>query len=835
MEVKKAIKKIIALGVGTSMMGATLLGGMAADLSEYPAPFIKDGVFDALIVVGESAVTNDVLGAIDISNNLQASHTKTAVVSTDSAAVSVSGDSKKLASGSNGLELNNELGDSLITSITGSDLSALGDGEFDNEHGTFDYTQRIDVSKLKVEYALDPDDETDTPAEYLTFPSDSKAYEYKISFTPALKSDHNTAGTDYLDDIKNKKITFLGQQYTILGAEHSGLDNIKLTFMAGATQEILDEGASKTFTVEGTEYDVTVSVITTSEAKFVVNGESTDSLTEGETYRLNDGTELGVIDILENEAGEAAGGDKVEFTLGANKIIIGDSNTSLSDFGATITIGTEELGNVKGDIVVSSDGGTTDGNDVKISDIKIRYNSSQKLYIPKDSSLSAVADEIEGEEGNMFTDAFDIEFKGLEVGSTEEIKVKPSGSNNYKLSWTNKNGQSYNLDTFAYASSIIQLGRLSGSTVRPIHTLETALIGDEEYFVISRNGYSHIMQFKSIETSNSIVKIRDAAVGGKTYEVTYSGALTPRGDLNLDGNTYKVNVSATSKLIEVDMNGDGDWGDRVADGTISGAVTTDCTGDPDATASEGLVTEGGACLSFGPENNTIVLVTEKSEDTEYNKTIVSVYYDAANTQLELNASNLNWDYGGVSGLQVGSGDDYEFVDGYGTRGHWFKASSGSDTFTWTYPDNQVFGAVFYTSGVTTTVGSSGDVTSTEVVKIDVGSAVLDTDPLVDGKETSKNLIVVGGPAINKAAAVLMGVPFPSYGAASGVPENAAIIKLVENGDNVAMVVAGWTAEDSQRAARVVAQHTDYSGFKGKEVEVTGTTLADMQVSAVTAE
>ena len=43
MEVKKAIKKIIALGVGTSMMGATLLGGMAADLSEYPAPFIKDG------------------------------------------------------------------------------------------------------------------------------------------------------------------------------------------------------------------------------------------------------------------------------------------------------------------------------------------------------------------------------------------------------------------------------------------------------------------------------------------------------------------------------------------------------------------------------------------------------------------------------------------------------------------------------------------------------------------------------------------------------------------------------------------------------------------------
>ena len=36
MRVKKAIKKIAALGVGATMLGATVLGAMAADLANYP-------------------------------------------------------------------------------------------------------------------------------------------------------------------------------------------------------------------------------------------------------------------------------------------------------------------------------------------------------------------------------------------------------------------------------------------------------------------------------------------------------------------------------------------------------------------------------------------------------------------------------------------------------------------------------------------------------------------------------------------------------------------------------------------------------------------------------
>ena len=47
------------------MLGATVLGAMAADLSEYPSPmYIKDGKFDGLIVIGADADTQDMLGLL---------------------------------------------------------------------------------------------------------------------------------------------------------------------------------------------------------------------------------------------------------------------------------------------------------------------------------------------------------------------------------------------------------------------------------------------------------------------------------------------------------------------------------------------------------------------------------------------------------------------------------------------------------------------------------------------------------------------------------------------------------------------------------------------------
>jgi S-layer protein (TIGR01564 family) len=100
--------------------------------------------------------------------------------------------------------------------------------------------------------------------------------------------------------------------------------------------------------------------------------------------------------------------------------------------------------------------------------------------------------------------------------------------------------------------------------------------------------------------------------------------------------------------------------------------------------------------------------------------------------------------------------------------------------------------------------------------------------LSSSEKTGNDLVVVGGPCINSVAADALGKTFPACGASSGIPENAALIKLVADkfatGKTV-LLIAGWEAGDTDLAARIVQ-----SGFPGatsaqkaaSQLTVTGT-------------
>lgn len=845
MKLKKAIKKIIALGTGTCMVGATMMGALAAaDLSTYPDPFVKDGVFNALIVVGESAATQDVLGAIDIATSLQyASKTTTSVATGTAAVISKTGDSVKIEKSTNKLEFN-EAVNGIQESVTKTDMDSLATGTITNEYGDFDYEQTIYLPlDGKMLFTVDPDDDDSIADIYFFLPQNTRVYQYKVIFTPALKSDHNTAGTDYLEDIRNKKMTLLGQEYTILTASHPAGGQVTLTFMGGAVTDILEEGTSKTYTVEGVDYDVSLDYVSSTECKFTVNGEVSDTLQEGGTYKLADGSEIGIVDIMENEAGEAAGGDRVEFNIGADKIKIEDTSTNVTvgTTSATITIGTEDMSGVKGDIVTASDGGITHGSDTYISWIEINYTPSQDLYVKAGASVADVADLAEDQEGNFFGDGFDFTFEGLQRGVTEEVKLYPSGSNNYKLKWTNKVGTEYKTDVVGRnAEHDYRLGRYTGSAMRDLVTNESEDIADEEYFIVSKNEYSHIMQFKDVSTGSSItdntgiIKVKDLGTGD-LIEVTYTGTGLS-GGLNLDGNTFDISLNCTagaessSANITVDMDGSGALGASLW--------------SPELFTQYGL----NITLSDDPNdhNASIKFTTEKDEDEA--KDVIQINFtDSGDNKIDLEGyASIDMTQGSATytGTMLQAEDGsylYKWYTSYGMYLELDEIGSGNtqNELTIVYPDEQAFGAFFIESGATTTTTSTGEgvVETTTVTKIDVGAAVLDTDPAVSGHETEKNLIVVGGPAINKAAAVLLGLPFPSYGAASTIPENAALIKLVEQTDGtVAVIVAGWTADDSQRSSRVLADFATYQEagtLTGTEVQVTGTSLTDITVSAPT--
>ena len=101
--------------------------------------------------------------------------------------------------------------------------------------------------------------------------------------------------------------------------------------------------------------------------------------------------------------------------------------------------------------------------------------------------------------------------------------------------------------------------------------------------------------------------------------------------------------------------------------------------------------------------------------------------------------------------------------------------------------------------------------------------------------TAVNVVSVGGSCINSVTAEIMGLTYPACGEASGLSEGQAVLKLYESGENVALVVAGWTADDTTRATRVLADfetHQASGDLVGTEVMVTGTSLTDYTVSPV---
>jgi hypothetical protein len=154
-----------------------------------------------------------------------------------------------------------------------------------------------------------------------------------------------------------------------------------------------------------------------------------------------------------------------------------------------------------------------------------------------------------------------------------------------------------------------------------------------------------------------------------------------------------------------------------------------------------------------------------------------------------------------------------------------EGSSEAEDLTIEYPLLQRGAHVFIVAGQYGIEKHAGGLVSQRVQRINVGAAKLASEV---ADITAVDAVVVGGPCANSAAAALMGNPDDC---AAGFEPGKAMLKLFENGDNVAVLVAGYDAIDTRRASRVLANHADYD-LSGTEVVVTGTSLTDISVSVV---
>ncbi len=170
----------------------------------------------------------------------------------------------------------------------------------------------------------------------------------------------------------------------------------------------------------------------------------------------------------------------------------------------------------------------------------------------------------------------------------------------------------------------------------------------------------------------------------------------------------------------------------------------------------------------------------------------------------------------------------------GVQVYLVKSNVQSDKVSVGIPPEQVYGLVQF--GKVTAGATGSTYTTTTIVPITTAVAKLDSE-ITTSDEAAKNLVLVGGPCVNTLVANLATAGKFDYTCANWPGSNFAIIKVVDDGfatGKVALVVAGTRADDTRLGTSVLQQYNQpaVSGkLTGTTITVTGTAVATATITA----
>jgi hypothetical protein len=849
---KNVVKKAIAVGSGAVMLGATIGAAAALDLNEYPAPFVNNGQFDGLIVVGEKAASSDIIGAIDIAASLQAASVTPTGTGGSSKTV-LSGDVQQIGDSGDQLEIGEQIG-AVTETLTDDDLEMLRGDTITTSAGNTDFTQTIDLSQTAAGSGLVKLDRPTNGAHddevgmYLYYAGGAELFTYELEFTSGLESDVDTG---VAEDLEDESIFLLGSYYSIVSADvadAAGSDDVTLELIAGEVTDTLSQGETKTYTIDGTEYEVTVLAIGTSNdestVKFLVNGEVTDTMQDGDTEELNDGLEIGVRDIIEVTAyRESDPSSIVEFYLGANKVVLEDLDTDTAGTG-TVEINEENIEDARLDIVA-----TVTATDLTINSLTYSLDADAaegtNVWVGAGERVSDLLDEPEG----MLNPSWDIAFEGMSEPDSSDIRFVATGDEAYDFEFTNRRGDDISVPyyhaqtsgsstdgTFGDENDNFVFWEINTNAGAGADVAGDYLLRLDDYFVLTdmgvaaqadNNDDSYVLQWNDVNEDDKTLTFD--VLGGDEIETTaWTGDITTAtagapvtGSIKVGGKDFDFFLYDTGSnvyALAVDLDNSGTYGG------IQGVIDV-----------VDVVTQGGGIVrlaanttitsaSYGPTTaNWAGNLTTLAEDVDSNVAqAVTFGFTETGDEVDLDTLPAAADSGTWYRATDTDADVQYGVTGYGA---WFEKtdeSDESDSLTITYPNEQVEAQVYVIGGDVQTSISSIAGGSGRINPISIGSAVLDKDVNVD----QDNMIVVGGPCANSIAAELLDSA-NSANCAEGFTEGHAMIRLFDTGKYTALLVAGYDAADTVAASRVVAEYArnDLSGMEadvvttGKSVQV----------------
>jgi hypothetical protein len=811
MKAKKAIKKIVALGMGATLLGATLLGASAANLNEYPNMFISDdGHFNGLIVVGANAASIDTIGALDVALALQSAAVKETVVCTDEGTTSdslVLDDGLQIQKTNSYLNYGNDT-KSIVEKVTVADLpSLLAKGRYDNE----DYKQEILLSD-QVSFVFGQDKRYAPEAgDYLYFKTNQNAYEYMLQFDSAITFDTK-------EDLEGTTIQIQGQTYTISSVRLNHTTNgaiEKMTLMVGETLVWLTQGESITKTLNGKEYKVEVINVDN-------NGEKCGLLIDGSSEWIDKnaqktvgGLTVGVTDVIPVYSDDRKGVCKVN--LGSSKLILTHDDEVDVD-GKKIDGSTVYLTSDATDPVIN-----------KWSGIRIKYQPSEDTYLSFEEEMK-----------DPIFENFKFVFGGIDA-TYEEMEFSVSGDEDASVSFRNIENKEIVIPVYYYADAtdhhLIMADRsedidrrvytddvkcdASGVTPQNARACEGA-----KWLLTQSNDLAALIEVTKISKSSNDkveVNLKDLTAGG-----------TAKVELDTD-NTYKT----------VNLPGFGNVDVKANNVTWNVSENRDITLQADATAdiktyNGGILAQTGGGTSVGTLATPITLPFTLKENskglvTENTMTVTFGVADASTTDGEIkiatptNASALHKENILFSESDK---DNKYYITNYGSK-LLYDSKDKDDLKVW-HPVRETRGIAYVApaGAAATTVGGIGSNCQVMEKQNPIPSTVnkLDTDlgstaSAIKTAIGQNNIITIGGPCANAVSAALLDVEDPEK-CTEGFEPGQAIIKLFENNNKFAMLIAGYSGEDTRLATKYVHAGKLKNLEDGKSAVIEGTSEAD---------
>lgn len=773
----KHVKKTCALLVGLMLMSLSAFTATAYNLENYPAPFVEACSFSGAITVGEAAAAEDVVGAIDIASSLAISGTKTEAEET----VSVDGEAVKIESSSNKLNIGDKLTDVISVSLDEDDMeTVLAEGTYTADDGDdFDYEQNIEFGdNLEFKHFSDSDYEDGEPVLGVMIPKGEEVLTYTLDFSKTAKSDKDG---DDLVDFKDSSIVILNREYNIVEAD----DTISLELMGGSISDVLEQAQTKTYSLNDEEYEIEVTYIgessSTSKAKFKINGELTDALEEGDTYKLDDKTQLGVKEILEEEAGEVTA-DQVEFYIGAEKITLTD--------GQELQENDEDVD----DVTVVIDGTPADG---EIDSIEITWTAEDDLFVTEDNEVIMPG-----------LDALKLVYSGFTTEVEEETAFTAGGEETIVLETVIEDGDvsielvsSDGTDYINFGGDDTDEGLVLTDSTAGIEDIVDYLIDTHQYFIatyisdVGDYGESYLLEISDVDDTDG-VDIDNVVTGNTEEENLKKGEIFEIGNVKLELDDF----SETNGYVNISDNN--------TDTTYFNKIVTE----------EGLLIDLSS-MTLGTATIDVNVSEEDRNNNLASGETITVRLGHNGDEVQVNS------YSGDTGYEIDDSDEYVDYTSFGTK-LLFDKGGDQDELTIKYHGEEAYGNLYLSE---TETGFTTEVTESSSCNIKVPSARLDSE-ITD--ISAQNLIVVGGPCANSVAASLLGVEMNYPACADGFEEGKAMIKAVDTDDVTALIVAGFSALDTRKATTVLSDYGNYN-LEGDELIVVGTSLSDVEVQTTT--